>query len=147
MRSIISLFAASLFAACVLTLAACNLVAPPLKGSDGKENFEAFYQKFSTDSTFQVSRVLFPLQGLPPIGERSDSVKEYYYTLDKWKMHHLVDPNNHTISRHVEGDDSFKTEYVSMPYGYYIERRFLRSGGSWMLVYYSGIQQLQKEER
>jgi len=49
-----------------------------------QESFTDFYNKFHTDSEYQLERIVFPLEGLPPF---ADTIERYYWQKDEWQIH------------------------------------------------------------
>lgn len=104
------------------------------------ERFEEFYEKFHSDSSFQMSRIKFPLKGYnydetySPISEIDFS--NYEWQRDEWDIH----------SKPIESD-SLKVEFIvekgkveeviTIPNsGTEIVRRFSLMNGKWFLVFY-----------
>lgn len=115
---------------------------PSIVNSTGKENFVEFYDKFMTDSLFQISRVIFPLEGKPKFMEDTATFKEdYFYTLDGWAMHRKIDFKNLPRWKAEWYDYDFIVKEIADNYmdNMFIERRYRCDGGKWFLVYYSDL--------
>jgi hypothetical protein len=97
------------------------------------EEFPVFYERFHSDSAFQMSRIIFPLQGLRQFG-----MEEIPWTADNWEL---------MRTRIYEVDTTqFKTK-VKLKKKYFEQtlwiegtqfsskRRFELLGNRWFLVY------------
>jgi len=102
------------------------------------ELFKDFYLKFHSDSVFQIEHVQFPLQGLPDIYSPSNDTLPYFYYKSNWTMQQLTDLNKKNIIRRVEDQVFLVKEQLVDQQGYGLERRFMKDGDSWKLIYYSG---------
>jgi hypothetical protein len=104
-------------------------------------NFEKFYLKFHTDSSYQLNRIKFPLPGFNTDEEEGrlsdkDGVKKYFWTKDKWVLMNIPDLNNGYSINKIKTDSTYE-EKISLPNtGYYIIRNFKKENGGWYLVYY-----------
>jgi hypothetical protein len=99
----------------------------------GAENFDAFYQRFHTDSAFQYTRLKFPLQG-----KRVDADGDHQWTPKSWTP----------LTKPVFDADTtvFKVEYEQTrntftqkswidSSGFSVEYRFELLKRKWYLVY------------
>ncbi|MBK9270840.1 MAG: hypothetical protein IPM48_04525 [Saprospiraceae bacterium] len=109
---------------------------------DLPNDFKEFYLKFHEDSLFQISRITFPLQGLP---EQADPEfigdEPYYWSADQWSFQKIAFPDK----------DKYRTEYDLMAdvlieerihelkYGLTMIRRFSKAADGWGLIYYAGL--------
>lgn len=105
------------------------------------EDFSRFYLKFHEDKDFQLSRIVFPLDGLPPMVDEQ-TLRESNFTWQRadWVVHKM--PGT------VEGD--FRQSFTLLDDGLVvevirqgetelaIERRWAKLDDRWMLVYYAG---------
>lgn len=108
--------------------------------------FDAFYQQFHADSTFQKSRILFPLQGIP---SNADSAtlrnRGFRWQADEWVVQHELAPDSDFKSTILPVDSALVIEQIMHQSGdYAMERRFAKLNGEWMLIYYAGINRVRK---
>ena len=110
------------------------------------EGFAEFYQRFHSDSLFQISHIVFPLEGLP---DNADSTalanSDFRWTLDSWHMQHQVDFTMSEFKREIVPlTKSLVVERIYDPQkGLGMLRKFaLVSGGEWNLIYYAGVNRL-----
>ncbi len=105
-------------------------------------DFLVFYTQFHSDSMYQMSHIDFPLDGVP---EYADSLTlaegNFKWKRDDWKMHRNLELRKENFHENLfQPSDGLIFEFI--PTGdkkLWIERRFLKSGGDWRLIYYSGL--------
>ncbi len=121
---------------------------PSIVDCKGKENFVEFYDKFMTDSAFQMERIIFPLEGKPTFVDSTSFKEEYYFTADLWKPHHKIDFKN--LPRwHAEWYDfGFMVKEIADNAidNMFLERRWRNDDGKWFLVYYSDLNKRNRGE-
>jgi hypothetical protein len=106
------------------------------------ESFNDFFNRFSTDSVFRISRVKFPLKGFNSDETDVNSKdKPYLWSKEDWAFYAEEDFN--PKSEDVKKTDTIKTD-TSVIYriykedsGYDIQYKFEESKNKWFLVYYS----------
>lgn len=103
------------------------------------ENFETFYDKFMTDSTFQISRIPFPIEGIPENPTDLDLINGFYWTQDNWDMQLELDYESQGFERELIDKGALKVEFIRVPglAGMEFERRFMLMDGKWNLIYYA----------
>jgi hypothetical protein len=116
-----------------------NLPANSQIQKTSSEDFPSFYNKFTTDSLFQISRIIFPLKGctyylnnelnedsLPWIKEKWHFCVANIYKIDtaKYKTKILVQDSN--ITENIWKDNS----------GFMMERHFSLIKGKWYQDYF-----------
>ncbi|MEO0038943.1 MAG: hypothetical protein RIQ59_2154 [Bacteroidota bacterium] len=135
------------FVIVIILLSACNKVKEePLK-SENKinraESFEDFFNKFSTNSKFRVSRIKFPIDGFNS-DETNTNAKDKPYKWEKedWLFYAAEDFTENT-SGDVKKTEIIKTNsFVTYRIfkedsGYDIQYRFKVDKDKWYLVNYS----------
>lgn len=116
----------------ILSLSACNknfLRSP--------EDFEAFYEKFHQDETFQKERIKFPLKG-----RYVDVTGEQPWSETEWEMHlqkvtDIAEPDYDTEI--IKKEDLVIDKVKLRDSGFYSERRFRLIKGKWYLVYFETV--------
>lgn len=64
--------------------------------------FQDFYQKFSTDSVFQMEHIVFPLEGMRSPKDSLDIIDpNFRWQQDTWKIHKPYDDMNGTYIRNL----------------------------------------------
>ena len=97
------------------------------------ENFDNFYQRFHSDSVFQISRVQFPLKGQKIEMEGTTSWKK-----EKWQMIKAwaseIDRKTYNVKTSKKEDSYFEGIYCkNCIFSFEMEYRLIN--GKWYLVY------------
>ena len=109
------------------------------------EDFNAFYDQFLEDSLFQVSRITFPLEGLPSYAGEKE-FKSFYWTEENWEAHQKVNYDSTDFTQHFKDIGYLIVETAHHPEGWGLERRFKLDGDNkWYLIYYAGINRVSKK--
>ncbi len=104
------------------------------------KDFIAFYQSFHADSSYQMSHIVFPLSGIAQDTAGRDSA--IVWLPETWKLQHLVAPDdNWSIDFTIPRKGVVQEFIYAKNEGFWLERRYAKLGGQWMLIYYSGLQQ------
>lgn len=108
------------------------------------EDFPAFLDRFATDSLFQMSRISFPLAGLPAY---ADSIiiasNSFRYHAEDWVLHKPFNTSLEFKQEYeVAGDALVIENIVNSNAGFGMQRRFARLNGDWHLIYYAGINKI-----
>ena len=115
------------------------------------ENFEEFYEKFLTDSLFQISRIKFPLPGenlgssdrIPSdIAEEygievEKEEKAYYWERDSWVPFEKVDYDTTIFTEErLTVNDTIKIRIYIKDSGFQVGAHYKIIENKWYLVYY-----------
>ncbi|MEK6479889.1 hypothetical protein WJR50_20265 [Catalinimonas sp. 4WD22] len=106
------------------------------KVQTAREDFDEFYEKFLTDSSFQMERIQFPLPGIKTTGEEEDSDSTYHWTRDEWVM--LKKPNleGTEFERKLQVSDTLATDEIfTENAGFYFKMVYEPVKRKWHLVY------------
>ena len=111
--------------------------------------FVEFYDRFHTDSQFQMDHIVFPLEGLPNSGAEPDTVmpERYFWQREDWKLHnHFTDPSGQFEHWFIVKDPRIIEHWVSMK-GTNLKmlRRFAKLDDDWHLIYYIGMRPLKDQ--
>jgi hypothetical protein len=110
-------------------------------------DFFEFYDKFHSDSAYQVAHITWPLQG--DTDEKIDSVhfqkKRTAWTPENWRMQRMdFNHDDYFFDRQMLGDLIIVERIRPRTANYGIERRFAKqSDGQWALIYYSDLQEIK----
>ncbi len=127
----------------------------PLTATSGQNDqlqlpadFDKFYEKFHSDSLYQLAHIQFPLDGLPlNVDSLTQANDDYSWSAENWIMHHDPigeDPNiMRTFSFSPLGDNIIIEQVVDKSNGFGTERRFYKQGDEWILIYYSDMNRKQ----
>ncbi len=103
-------------------------------------DFMDFYNKFHSDSMFQIEHIVFPLKGLPDHADPEDVKDEdYYYTSDQWVFQKRCDPQKNTINYINMADIIIEERIEEKEHKLMVIRRFAKTSGGWTLIYYAGL--------
>ena len=112
-------------------------------------DFQAFYQKFLTDSLYQIAHITFPLQGLKTI--QIDSItpanSDIYWNLKDWRMHRLdmIKSGEFKVKFQTVGDFMVIEQVRALSVTYGIERRYAKQANNeWELIYYAATHEMKE---
>jgi hypothetical protein len=98
------------------------------------DDFYPFYDRFHSDSLFQMDHIIFPLTGEP--AEEALKGHEWTWGREDWVMHHTFDDKG-TFKRDWYAINSVIIEKISDSSGRFtMERRWAKIGDEWSLIYY-----------
>ena len=112
------------------------------------EDFEEFYNKFYSDSIFQLSRIIFPLPGynsdieseIPDDFAESSGIKkkeEYFWEKEGWQFIKTIDNDTLIVKNFIKTDTIVIEDLIIPNSGFQIERKFkISDDKQWYLVYY-----------
>lgn len=110
------------------------------------ESFTQFYQRFHTDSVFQMEHITFPLEGLPHQADTETLAdKSFRWKADDWKMMRPVDWQMSSYQREIVPlNSSLVLERIVNPKnGIGMVRRYAIIGKEWHLIYYAGLNRIK----
>jgi len=132
---------------CILTGTACKN-KPASESAAVPPDFMAFYERFLSDSLFQIEHVHFPLEGIPDNADSADVADgSFRWQRETWEMHRKFDPKQTGFKVQLEtfGSD-IVTEHILHESGdYAMRRRYAKMDGDWRLIYYAGLNPLVEE--
>lgn len=112
------------------------------------EDFNAFFEKFHSDTVFQLAHINFPLEGLPNAQGDSDTIapERYFWQRDGWKIHRpFTDPGNSFQQWfEMKGDRIIEHWILLRGSDLYIYRRFAKIDNDWFLIYYQGLRKTKR---
>lgn len=111
---------------CGIFLTSCNT-------NSNTEDFDQFYAKFHNDSTFQMSRIRFPLEGKKSDGFDKQNWSEKNWDILKTKIFD-VDTTEFKIEFKKTDTEFFQKCYIPNS-GFKNEYRFELLNKKWYLVY------------
>lgn len=103
------------------------------------KDFLDFYEKFSTDSVYQLGHVVFPLEGVRAPQNANDTLGlTYQWQREDWKIHGTFDDADGTFSKEmIDLAGKMVIEIISDESGLFsMERRFAKLSDGWNLIYY-----------
>ena len=118
-------------------LSSCSLIKNNQTHDSGNktaiEDFDAFYDKFHSDSIFQMSRIKFPLTGFLVDGLKQEKWNEKNWSALKTKVYDV----DTTLYRtdYIKTYKSFIEKVWIKDSGFFVEYRFKVIKRKWYLVY------------
>lgn len=101
------------------------------------DDFHSFYDKFHTDSIFQLERTQFPLKGLTQSSDSTKVADEILWQKEDWQLHRPFDNQGGTFERTFSNLQGIVSEYISANNGLFsLEKRYAKLAGKWHLIYY-----------
>ncbi|MBK7810496.1 MAG: hypothetical protein IPO62_03300 [Saprospiraceae bacterium] len=105
-------------------------------------DFKEFYIKFHEDSLYQISKIHFPLEGLPEqadpefIGEEA-----FFWSADQWIFQKNAFPDKKKfLTEYTNVVDMLIEEKIhDLQFGLIMIRRFSKGSDGWSLIYYAGM--------
>lgn len=109
------------------------------------EGFTDFYQRFLTDSLYQMEHILFPLQGLP---DKADSTtltsNTFRWEMKDWVLHRPIPPSSDFSVDLQLITETMVRERIRHASGQYaMERRYAYLDDGWYLIYYAGLNAIE----
>lgn len=103
-------------------------------------DFEDFYERFHSDTNYQMAHIVFPLSGLPANADTLQA-QDFKWQKDSWKWHRAMDEtlSGYERSWQVISDEMISETIVQTSVGIGMTRRFAKVGGEWNLIYYAGM--------
>ena len=119
-----------------------------LSKEETPEDFKAFYQKFMTDSSYQMSHIVFPLTGIPDhANPETDDLKNFRWKKSGWTLHKDFDFENSGYDQifSITSKGVLKEYLIHKSNKFRIERRFSKTNGEWNLIYYAGVNEINNK--
>lgn len=110
------------------------------------EGFTEFYQRFHSDSAFQMAHIIFPLEGLPHQADAETiSSAEFRWQAEDWKMMRPVDWQMSEYQREIVPLNStlILERIVNPDNNIGMVRRYAIIGDEWHLIYYAGLNRMK----
>ena len=102
--------------------------------------FVEFYNRFHSDSAFQMEHISFPLKGIPDYADPQDMKEnEFYFTADQWITQKQCDPKKNEISYINLGNVAIEERIQEKEHNLIVIRRFSKTSDGWRLIYYAGL--------
>lgn len=100
------------------------------------ENFANFYDRFLSDSLFQISRIKFPLPGINTEEMTLDD-SVYYWKKEEWVLHEKTEIDTTVFNVRRTVTDTLAVEEIFLEdSGFLIRSEFRPIDGRWYLTYY-----------
>ena len=106
----------------------------------GREDFQQFYDKFGSDSSFQRQRIEFPMLGNNPDG----SSERFFWTEDNWVIQRTInlDSEDITLEPILDMGDLIRVR-LRIQNKFMVENLFSLINNKWFLTEYSGVHDIE----
>ena len=123
----------------IVQIIACVDTHPTID-KNGRENFLSFYEKFGTDSLFQMRRIEFPMIGSNPNG----SDERFFWTEENWILQRKIDESNEDIQIQpiLDMGDLVRVRLV-IQQKFMVENLYSLINDKWFLTEYSGLHDIE----
>ncbi|MBI1228399.1 MAG: hypothetical protein GC192_24405 [Bacteroidetes bacterium] len=139
----------------LLAISACNNNSsqtsrssnPAAENPELPAGFADFYQKFHSDSLYQMEHIVWPLEGLPNNADSAVvAAKNFHWMPEDWRMQHQFDFQVSEYKREIVPlTETIVMERILHQSGQFgMIRRFAIVGGDWNLIYYAGVNRLMQ---
>jgi len=120
----------------ILTACKPKVKDSPLPGLPA--DFEVFYEKFHTDSAYQMEHIIFPLEGhLRLMENQIEIINSIKWEKEDWVMHKPFNDHGGTFEQKYLMTNNVVVEKISDRSNFFrMERRFAKLGNDWTLIYY-----------
>lgn len=111
------------------------------------QDFQAFYNRFLADSLYQMAHIQFPLEGIPNNASRIEQTGPFRWEKANWRMHRSFNPDSTGFQSTFTtfGDDIVIEQIIHESGDYGMERRFTLREDGWYLIYYAGLNSVQRQ--
>lgn len=103
-------------------------------------DFQEFYIKFHTDTSFQYTHVSFPMQGhIIHKHPEGDTIESVTWTKKNWIIHERFDTGNKAFKQDFQlvSDNAIFESITGLEGMFRIEKRYAKLSDGWNLIYYS----------
>ncbi len=120
-----------------------SLTAVPLE--ETTKDFRTFFEKFHTDSLYQLQHLSDPVTGIPAMVQDESLLDgSYVWPRDEWTIHKPFNNIGDEYERtYIVSNKNLITETIRHKVSNFaMERRFVKENGEWYLSYYAGMNML-----
>ncbi len=127
----------------LMVLAACKEKKASEPANGLPEDFVQFYEKFHSDSAYQMAHIQFPLPGLPSgvTEENKGDFESFHWQRKDWVLHKPFKNPDNQFERTfdvISEDIIIETIQVKST-DIKMVRRFAKLSGDWFLIYYRNL--------
>ena len=111
------------------------------------KSFAPFYDRFHSDSVYQLEHINFPLQGMPQrIDSTSLATRDFFWEKESWVIQHDFDEKATGFTKTINtiSPEMIEETILDKSGQFGILRRFVKLDGEWYLIYFSGLGQRQQ---
>ncbi len=114
--------------------------AEALAGDALPADFVSFYEQFHRDSSFQMDRIIWPLEGVPDNAGDRLTDRTFRWQRDDWRIMKPIDVQSSFQREFLPMSDELIIEKITNNTGQFaLIRRWAVISGDWHLIYYAGM--------
>lgn len=115
--------------------------------SDLPSGFKDFYDRFHSDSIYQLQHIMWPLSS--KVFENRERSYQQFWDSTNWKVHHAFAEDDELYQQEFRVvDDRLLTELIYLKIGgFAIERRFAFIDTAWYLILYNEYHSDENDSR
>lgn len=114
--------------------------AEALVGDTLPADFVLFYEQFHRDSSFQMDRIIWPLEGVPDNAGDRLTDRTFRWQRDEWRIMKPIDVQSSFQREFLPMSDELIIEKITNNTGQFgLIRRWAVISGDWHLIYYAGM--------
>lgn len=103
-------------------------------------DFVTFYERFMSDSLYQINHIIFPLEGIPAMVDSTMDITNYKWYNKGWVTHKKFNDYNGTYVREFSNFKDIITEQIyDKGHKFGMKRRYAIIGGEWNLIFYAAM--------
>ena len=133
-----------------LSLISCKVDAPKTNSLSSGEveadigipsDFEEFYDRFHSDTVYQIEHIVFPLSGIPANADTLENVTSFRWEKESWRWHRHIDSSLTGFEQEwkILSPEMIVEKITQKSAGFGMMRRFAKMDNQWMLIYYAAM--------
>lgn len=129
---------------CVMVIVGCKRTQ-----TSDLSGFSAFYERFHSDSLYQMEHILFPIDGIPSgMDTALASIPNFRWTEEIWQIHRPFNFEGSDYERKLSafGNDVLEEQIVHETGAFAMVRRFARMDGEWYLIYFADMNPVKNQD-
>lgn len=104
------------------------------------EDFVGFYNRFHTDSTYQLDHISFPLEGLPAMVDTTMDLGHFKWLKRDWVIHKTFNDHNGTYIREFDNIHNIITcRIYDTGHRFEMRTRYSKIANEWHMIYYASM--------
>lgn len=108
------------------------------------DDFLTFYDQFHQDTEFQISHIIFPLEGLPANADTLTTPDDFRWQRNSWQWHRPINPalTGYEQKWQIATQEIVVEKIIEQTSQIGMIRRFAKIDHEWMLIYYAAMNPL-----
>lgn len=103
-------------------------------------DFVIFYERFHTDSVYQMKHIVFPLEGLPAMIDSTFDINNFKWSVANWNLHKTYNNYDGTYIREFDNFNGLITQRIyDTGHRFEMRTRYSKLGEEWYLIYYAAM--------